>query len=64
LGEALADHPAETPPKSGRVIRGWFEFDGGAQMIAVSWDRRRAAWVNLIGEPVPKSATLKNWGCD
>jgi hypothetical protein len=46
------------------VICGWFEFDGGAQMIAVSWDRERTAWVNLIGKPVPKSARLKNWGGD
>jgi hypothetical protein len=60
----IAPHPAETAPKDGRVIRGWFRFDGGAQLIAVSWDLEHAAWVNLIGEPVPNNATLKNWGGD
>jgi hypothetical protein len=44
------------------VIRGWFRFDGGAQLIAVSWDRDHAAWVNLVGEPVPKGALLKKLG--
>jgi hypothetical protein len=46
------------------VIRGWFRFEGGAQLIAVSWDRDRSAWVNLAGEPVPQGAVLKNWGAD
>ena len=57
----IASHPAETAPKDGRVIRGWFRFDGGAQLIAVSWDGERSAWVNLLGEPVLKGV-LKNWG--
>lgn len=57
----IAPHPAETAPKDGRVIRGWFRFDGGAELIAVSWNKERAAWVNLVGEPVDKGA-LKNWG--
>ncbi len=56
----IAPHPAETAPKDGRVIRGWFRFDGGAQLIAVSWHREHAAWVNLIGKPVPKGTLLKN----
>lgn len=43
------------------MIRGWFKFDGGAQLIAVSWDLERSAWVNLLGEPVLKDV-LKNWG--
>jgi hypothetical protein len=60
----IAPHPAETAPKDGRVIRGWFRFDGGAQLIAVSWDRNRSTWVNLTGEPVSERATLKNWGED
>ncbi|WP_426030852.1 hypothetical protein [Caulobacter sp. DWP3-1-3b2] len=57
----IAPHPAETAPKDGRVIRGWFRFDGGAQLIAVSWDARQSAWVNLVGELVP-NGVLKNWG--
>ncbi len=57
----IASHPAETAPKDGRVIRGWFRFDGGAQLIAVSWDGERSAWVNLLGEPVLKGV-LKKWG--
>ena len=57
----IAPHPAETAPKDGRVIRGWFRFDGGAQLIAVSWDLERSAWINLLGEPVLKGV-LKNWG--
>ncbi len=60
----IAPHPAETAPKDGRVIRGWFRFDGGAQLIAVSWDVARIEWVNLAGEPVPKGATLQAWGAD
>lgn len=43
------------------MIRGWFEFKAGAQLIAVSWDRERRVWINLIGEPVPESAVLKAW---
>ena len=57
----IASHPAETAPKDRRVVRGWFRFDGGAQLIAVSWDGERSAWVNLLGEPVLKGV-LKNWG--
>ena len=57
----IAPHPAETAPKDGRVIRGWFRFDGGAHLIAVSWDLERSTWVNLLGEPVAKGV-LKNWG--
>jgi hypothetical protein len=34
------------------VIRGWFRFDGGAQLIAVSWNPERSTWVHLLGEPV------------
>lgn len=60
----IAPHPAETAPKDGRVIRGWFRFEGGAQLIAVSWDRDRSVWVNLAGESVPQGAVLKNWGAD
>jgi hypothetical protein len=60
----IAPHPAETAPKDGRVIRGWFRFDGGAQLIAVSWDRGRSAWVNLAGQLLPNGAELKNWGED
>ena len=58
----IAPHPAEIAPKDGRVIRGWFKFDGGAQLIAVSWDHERSAWVIPMGETVPKGAVLKNWG--
>ena len=43
------------------MIRGWFKFDGGAQLIAVSWDPERSAWVNLLGEPM-LNGVLKNWG--
>jgi len=60
----IAPHPAETAPKDGRVIRGWFRFEGGAQLIAVSWDAEQAGWVDLTGEPVPQGAVLKNWGAD
>jgi hypothetical protein len=60
----IAPYPSETAPKDGRVLRGWFIFDGGAQLIAVSWDRERSAWVDLKGETVPKGLTLKNWGAD
>jgi hypothetical protein len=59
----IAPFPAETAPKDGRVIRGWFKFEGGAHLIAVSWCSERSAWVNLKGEPVAKGA-LKNWGAD
>ncbi len=58
----IASNPAETAPKDGRVIRGWFRFDGGAQLIAVSWNAEQSAWVNLAGEPVPEGVVLKNWG--
>lgn len=58
----VVTYPAETAPKDGRVIRGWFTFDGGAHLIAVSWDAERAVWTNLASEPVPKSVVLKNWG--
>jgi hypothetical protein len=58
----IASYPSETAPKDGRVIRGWFKFEGGAQLIAVSWDPDRSTWVNLLSEPVPKAAALKNWG--
>ena len=60
----IAPHPAETAPKDGRVIRGWFRFEGGAQLIAVSGDPDRSGWVNLAGESVPQGAVLKNWGAD
>lgn len=60
----IAPHPAETAPKDGRVIRGWFRFDGGAQLIAVSWDREKGVWVNLKGEAIPATVTLKAWGED
>ena len=60
----IAPYPAETAPKDGRVIRGWFRFEGGAQLIAVSWDAKRSTWVNLAGEPVPNDVVLKNWGAD
>ncbi len=60
----IAPHPPETAPKDGRVIRGRFRFEGGAQLIAVSWDRERAVWVNLACQPVPQVAVLKNWGAD
>lgn len=51
----IAPYPAETAPTDGRVIRGWFRFEGGAQLIAVSWDAERADWVDLNGEPVPEA---------
>ena len=57
----IAPYPAETAPKDGHVIRAWFRFDGGAQLIAVSWDPERSAWVNLLGEPM-LNGVLKNWG--
>jgi hypothetical protein len=60
----IAPHPAESAPKDGRVIRGWFRFEGGAQLIAISWDAERSAWVNLAGEPIPEGAAFKNWGED
>lgn len=46
------------------MIRGWFRFDGGAQMIAVSWDRERGTWVTLTGDPVAPHLKLGNWGED
>lgn len=46
------------------MIRGWFRFEGGAQLIAVSWDAEWSGWVDLTGEPVPEGAVLKNWGAD
>jgi hypothetical protein len=60
----IAPHPAETAPKDGRVIRGWFRFEGGGQLIAASWNAERADWVDLTGEPVRQGAVLKNWGAD
>lgn len=60
----ITPHPAETAPKDGRVIRGWLRFDGGAQLIAVSWDPEGATWVDLTGELVCTGAVLKNWGAD
>lgn len=60
----IAPHPAETAPKDGRVIRGWFRFDGGARLVAVSWRLDQSAWVDLLGQPLPEGETLKNWGED
>jgi hypothetical protein len=60
----IAPHPAETAPKDGRVIRGWFRFDGGARLVAVSWCLDQSAWVDLLGQPLPEGETLKNWGED
>jgi hypothetical protein len=60
----IAPYPAETAPRDGRVIRGWFRFEGGAQLIAVSWDAERSVWANLVGEPIPKGAVLRNWGAE
>jgi hypothetical protein len=58
----IAPHPAETAPKDGRVIRGWFRFEGGARLVAVSWCGERSSWVDLLGKPLPKGEVLKNWG--
>ena len=58
----IAPHPAETAPKDGRVIRGWFRFNGGAQLIAVSWDSAHEQWVDLAGKPAAVGGVLKNWG--
>lgn len=60
----IAPHPAETAPKDGRVIRGWFRIEGGARLVAVSWCRERSTWVDLLGAPLPKAEVLKNWGGD
>lgn len=60
----IAPHPAETAPTDGRVIRGWFRFKGGAQLLAVSWDRERKIWVDLKGEPAATNGVLTNWGED
>jgi hypothetical protein len=60
----IAPHPAETAPKDGRVIRGWFRCGRGARLVAVSWRDDLSAWVNLLGEPVPNEEVLKNWGED
>lgn len=60
----IAPHPAETAPKDGRVIRGWFRFEGGARLVAVSWSPQDAAWVDLLGAPLSKGEVLKNWGED
>ena len=46
------------------MIRGWFRFEGGAKLIAVSWDPGRSVWVNLAGESEPQGEVLKNWGAD
>lgn len=58
----LAPHPADTAPKDGRVIRGWFSFEGGARMVAVNWCPDRSTWVDLLGNPIPEGEVLKNWG--
>lgn len=55
----FADKPAETAPKDGRVIRGWFRWPGGAGFIAVSWLDEH--WVDLHGQPISKAYTLKSW---
>ena len=60
----IAPHPADTAPKDGRVIRGWFGFEGGARLVAVSWDPERSAWVDLLGKPISQGEVLKNWGED
>lgn len=60
----IADQPAETAPTDGRVIRGWFTFAGGAEFAAVSWDRERATWVTLGGEPMPAGHALEAWAAD
>ncbi len=60
----IAPHPAETAPNEGRVIRGWFGSDGGARLVAVSWNPERSAWVDLVGKPIPQGEVLKNWGED
>jgi hypothetical protein len=44
------------------VIRGWFRFEGGARLVAVSWCGERSSWVDLLGKPLPKGEVLKNWG--
>ena len=60
----IAPHPADTAPKDGRFIRGWFRFARGARWVAVSWSLERQMWVDLLGEPIPPSEVLKNWGED
>lgn len=60
----IAPHPAETAPKDGRVIRGWFRTEGGAQLIAVSWCQKREVWLTLKGDVVPAGVVLKTWGED
>ena len=60
----IAQQPASTAPRDGRVIRGWFWHvdEAGADVHAVSWDVARACWVDLLGEPVPDHLQLRAWG--
>ena len=55
----IAPHPPETAPKDGRVIRGWFRCGRGARLVAVSRSPDRVAWVDLLGQPVPKDKVLE-----
>jgi hypothetical protein len=57
-------HPADTVPNDGRVIRGWFRFQGGARLVAVSWSDEKQHWIDLLGQSIPAGEVLTNWGED
>jgi hypothetical protein len=57
-------HPAETAPRDGRAIRGWFRGEGDNRMIAVAWLDEAGAWVTLTGDVVPSTLALYSWGDD
>ncbi|OJU11795.1 MAG: hypothetical protein BGN86_12165 [Caulobacterales bacterium 68-7] len=58
----LAPNPAETAPRDGRAIRGWFRWEGGAAFFTVSWSREKQAWVDLVGQPLATDFRLSAWG--
>jgi hypothetical protein len=65
LTEALAPNAAETAPTDGRVIRGYFEREGGgAVFAAVRWSAELSDWVDLLGSPLGPSWRLTAWGPD
>lgn len=66
MSEALAPHPAETAPKDGRVIRGYFERVGSCEVrfMAAAWSVRAGWWVDLYERRLDRGWVLRSWGAD
>lgn len=63
---ALAPNAAETAPKDGRAIRGYFARPGTCEMAfkAVAWDARLGWWVALYDRRLDRGWALASWGWD